>query len=307
MSCPLCHGENTGHFLDVRDHVTGQAFALQRCRQCSFVFTWPQPADLNQFYPQFYRDYHPLILRFFRFIHSRRVRAWTRARGAGKALEIGCGHGWMLAALRDCGWQATGLERTTESAAFARDTLGLDVRVGELSTLGGQPQFDLIVINQVLEHLPDPMERLQSVAQLLNPGGWLIVGVPNLASWQFQFSRQHWQHLDVPRHLGHFTPATLRGGLERAGLRLENLRTVNWEYDPFGWVQSTLNRLGFQPYLLQHWLSGADRDKIATPAGILMVIVALLLAMPAMALSIISWFAGAGAIMEVRAVKPTQA
>ncbi len=303
MTCPLCHAEETGHFLDARDHVTGQSFALHRCQPCGFVFVWPPPASLDAYYPASYRAYHPLILRFFRFIHRRRVRAWTRERGTGQALEIGCGHGWMLAALRDHGWQVTGLERTEESAAFARDQHGLDVRVGALGTLGDEPQFDLIVMNQVLEHLPDPRERLAACARLLKPGGRLVIGVPNLASWQFRFSRQHWQHLDVPRHLGHFTPDALRGALERAGLRAETLRTVSWEYDPFGWVQSALNRLGFPPYLLQHWLSGADREHIWTPSGIVMILLAAVLAVPGLLLALLSWLAGAGAIMEIRAVK----
>jgi len=125
--------------------------------------------------------------------------------------------------------------------------------------------------------------------------------VPNLNSWQFRFGRRHTQLLDVPRHLCHFTPDTLRTALYRAGLRMESIRTVNLEYDPFAWVQSTLNFLGFPPFLLLHWLSGTDRDRIVTLSGIVMVLLTIVLSGPALLVSVISWLCGAGGFMQVSA------
>ncbi len=302
--CLICDGADTACELNVRDYITGQIFALQRCPACGFMFTWPQPGNLDGFYPRSYRAYGPAILALFRVVHRRRVRSWTRARGAvGRALEIGCGHGWMLAALREAGWQTVGLERTVESGRHARTTLGLDVRIGELDVFGAGEQFDLIIMNQVLEHLADPMPRLRACAKLLKPGGWLIIGVPNLDSWQFHFVRQHWVHLDVPRHLGHFTRAALRAALKRAGLRMTEIRTTNFEYDPFGWPQAILNALGVEQNLLLSWLTGQKRNRLYTPVGWMAVLLTVLLAVPSLLLSVASWLAGAGAIMEVRAVR----
>jgi SAM-dependent methyltransferase len=302
--CLICESADTGRELDVRDYITGRTFGLQICRACGFRFTWPVPASLDEYYPQSYRRYGTLVRALFGAVHRRRVRGWTRARSAaGRVLEIGCGHGWMLAAARDEGWQGVGLERTDESARHARELLGLDVRVGGLDTLGDDAQFDLIIMNQVLEHLADPMQRLRACARLLKPGGWLLIGVPNLASWQFRFARQHWVHLDMPRHLGHFTAAALNGALQRAGLEQEQIRFANLEYDPFGWPQAVLNQLGFEQNLVLSWLTGQKRNKLPTPSGLVAALLTVLLAAPSFALSILSWFAGAGAIMEVRAVK----
>jgi SAM-dependent methyltransferase len=303
--CLICESAHTKKFLQARDYISGNIFGLQSCNECGFVFTWPQPANLDEYYPGYYRDYSPLVLRLFRAAQRSQVNSWTRRFGQpGRALEVGCGHGWMLAALRDAGWEVTGLERSAASARFARETLKLPVIVGDLTALGPGAQFELIILHQVLEHLANPMETLNTCARLLKPGGALTIGVPNLASWQFRFSRQHWQHLDVPRHLGHFTPESLRVALDRAGLGMERIGFVSFEYDPFGWVQSALNRLGFPQNLLLRWLAGEQRQMFWKPVGLAAALVGALLALPAFLLSLASWVAGAGAIMDVRAGHP---
>ena len=217
--------------------MTGRWFTLRRYPKCDFVFTALIPENLDEFYPKSYRNYHPLLLIILGAIHRLRMRSWRRT--SGSALGIGCGHGFMLARLRDIGWRVIGIERSEESAAHARNTLGLPVIVGSLdavfdladassssptsvvkyvmSTRGESSvvgrQFDLIIMNQVLEHLPDPMNYLHTCARLLKPSGELIIAVPNLNSWQFRFGRRHTQWLDVPRHLCRFTPDTLRTAL----------------------------------------------------------------------------------------------
>jgi len=70
----------------------------------------------------------------------------------------------------------------------------------------------------VLEHLPNPLEALAEVSRLLKPGGWFIAMVPNIASFEFQIFQADWLHLDLPRHLYHFSPRTLQQMLEKANL-----------------------------------------------------------------------------------------
>ncbi len=312
VPCLLCQSSDTVHFLDARDHVSGRMFELRRCRKCGFVFTWPQPPDLNEYYPAYYRQYHPLILRLFQFLQQTRTGGWTRQLGKpGRALEVGCGEGWMLATLRRRGWRVAGLERTAASGRFAATHLGLPIVVGGLESLRPGARFDLIILHQVLEHLSQPMQTLQACSRLLTPGGRIIIEVPNLASWQFHFAGPHWVHLDVPRHLGHFTPDTIRFALEQAGLQVECFGFVSVEYDPFGWVQAVLNQMGFPQNLLLRWLAGAWRGDRArkepavwSPKGLAIGLVALVLAVPSFLLSVISWLARAGAIMEVRAIRP---
>ncbi len=313
IACVICRETRTEHFLDARDYITGETFALRRCVACGLVFVWPQPADLNKYYPSFYRQYHPLVLRLFRAVQELRVRGWVRRLGkSGRAVEVGCGHGWMLSALRRRGWDVLGIERTADSARFAAHMQQLPILAGGLEALKPHGQFDLVVLHEVLEHLSNPREVLETCATLLAPGGSLIIEVPNLASWQFRFAREHWEHLFVPRHLTHFTPESLARALACVNLRVVETSFVALEYDPHSWLLSILNRLGFPQNLLLRWLAGGwRRDKASegyptlfTPTGLLMVLAISIMVAPSFLLAAVSWPCKAGSIMEVRAIKP---
>jgi 2-polyprenyl-3-methyl-5-hydroxy-6-metoxy-1,4-benzoquinol methylase len=305
MNCPICESADASHFIDSRDYITGEMFANYRCARCGFVFVWPVPADLSPYYPSFYRQYGPVVLGLFRVAQELRVAGWARrlGRGGGRVLEVGCGHGWMLNALRRRGWRVAGIERAVESARFARQQLGIPMLVGDLNGLRPAPVFDLIVLHEVLEHLPRPMETLHACARLLKPGGSLMLEVPNLDSWQFAFVREHWEHLNTPRHLGHFTPDSLGHALARAGLRIAHISFVSLEYDPYSWVQGTLNKLGFPQNMLLRGLAAGGRRQLLTPTGLWMLVCAALLLAPGFVVAGLSWLAGKGSIMEVRAVR----
>ena len=74
--------------------------------------------------------------------------------------------------------------------------------------------------------------------------------MPNLSSWQARLFGRHWQHLDVPRHLYHFTPGTLARLLIDAGFQIVRSSTVALEYDLFGVIQSALNKICSKPNVL---------------------------------------------------------
>ena len=103
-------------------------------------------------------------------------------------------------------------------------------------------RFDLLLLNQVLEHLTDPAPTLKALAGILKPEGKLIIGVPNFDSWQSTFGGNTWFHLDVPRHLHHFSLPSLSVLIGQSGLEIQNVSYASPEHDPYGWVQSALNR-----------------------------------------------------------------
>lgn len=233
-------------------------------------------------------------------MYRRQARRWGRVLGqTGRALELGCGEGWMLAALRDAGWQVTGTERSIQSGTFAHHSLDLPVVVGDLPTFQPRPTFDLIYMHHVLEHLPDPVTTLRYCSSLLKTGGTLLVSVPNLASWQFRFTRGNWFHLDVPRHLTHFTPQSLTNALQRAGLQVTGIRYVSFDQDPFGWMVSILNRLGLPQTRWLHWLAGNNREW--SLVNLVMLFLSPVLLAVGFILAPLSWLARAGACMEIRA------
>ena len=190
-----------------RDYITGDGFAVWECLSCGSARTLPVPADMSAYYPPAYRHYNRLIAAILRRLYKRRVNGWARVFAApGSVFEMGCGNGLMLATLRDLGWQVRGSERTEDAALFARTQANVPVLVGGPENLAPSEQFDLLLMIQVLEHLEDPAAAVAAMAKHLKPDGRLIIGVPHYGSWQSRFGGATWFHLDVPRHLHHFSP-----------------------------------------------------------------------------------------------------
>jgi 2-polyprenyl-3-methyl-5-hydroxy-6-metoxy-1,4-benzoquinol methylase len=303
--CRLCGSTRASVRLDnAVDYITGEQFNVQRCDGCGLATTDPQPASMDPYYPAAYRRYGGITLRMLRWLYGWRVRGWAkRFSRQGRALEVGCGEGWMLGALQRRGWQVLGSERTVEAAKSAAATNGIPMFVGDLDAIGSSARFDLIVLFQALEHLAEPVARLRQSADLLDPGGVLVVAVPNFASWQARAFGRWWFHLDVPRHLHHFSPLVLEAAFEKVGLRVIRTRFVSFEHDPYGWVQSVLNRMGFKQNLLTKLLMGmrGDDAKFTTVAP--MILLTVLLVVPSVVLSLASWATGSGAIIEMWAAK----
>ncbi|MDE3068323.1 MAG: class I SAM-dependent methyltransferase [Verrucomicrobiota bacterium] len=187
----------------------------------------------------------------------------------GRVLDVGCGRGGLLQAFRRRGWEVQGTELSDQAAAYARQVLQLPVAIGSLETLDlPSGHFDAVTLWHVLEHLPDSEVLLAEVRRLLKPDGVLLVGVPNFGGWESRFCRDKWFHLDVPRHLNHFTKAALRQALSEAGFRDRSWSGFAPEYDAYSFVQSSLNRCGLCQNLLYNWLRGGRAKIIESDAGL---------------------------------------
>jgi SAM-dependent methyltransferase len=244
--------------FDANDPATGDSFTIVRCRRCDLAQTAPAPseAELDGYYPKGYHSttkrYRGGMDRVLSMVHRSRIRAMERLLGGtGSVLDIGCGPGVLINQMRSRGWRVRGTERSPSAAQQARDVFHLDVSavdVDELVATGAT--FDAVVLWHVAEHLHSPGDTVRGIARLLRPGGVLLMAVPNFGSPEARFGRAGWFHLDVPRHLVHFTPSTLRAILDSAGFRPVKVTHLVPEYDLFSFVQTAENRLGLPPNLL---------------------------------------------------------
>jgi len=157
--------------------------------------------------------------------------------GEGRLLDYGCGSGWYAQQMRELGWQVTAMDFSSYAAAQVRARYGIPTLTGALphpEVAAGS--FDVITLGAVLEHVHRPRHLIAAAAAALRPGGYLVVSVPNLASWGFRYFRQHWWGLHLPHHLLHFTSDTLHQLLTGQGLEVRRLRTVPRP----GWMQRSL-------------------------------------------------------------------
>jgi SAM-dependent methyltransferase len=244
--------------FDAKDPSTGDAFTIVRCRQCDLARTAPAPseAELDGYYPKGYHSttkrYRGGMDRVLSMVHASRIRTIERLLGGpGSVLDIGCGPGVLINQMRSRGWRVRGTERSPSAAQQARDVFHLDVSAVDVDTLVAEgATYDAVVLWHVAEHLRAPEETVRGIAQLLRPGGVLLIAVPNFGSPEARIGRSGWFHLDVPRHLVHFTAATLTAILKSSGLRPVEVTYLVPEYDLFSFVQTAENRLGLPPNLL---------------------------------------------------------
>jgi SAM-dependent methyltransferase len=278
-----------------RDYVTGDAFEVSHCAACGLDVTAPRPApeQMAAYYPAAYYG-EPGSARFprpvewgQRVLYDRRARAVEALAGgrSGRVLDVGCGPGALLGAFRRRGWDVQGTELSQTSARRARGA-GIPVHVGPLESWpwpGGA--FDAVVMWHVLEHWGDPTAVLRRVHALLRPGGVFMAGVPNFGSVEARLSRDKWFHLDVPRHLVHFTPASLERAVAGAGFDVVRRSFFAPEYDLFSFIQSTLNRVGVTHNLLYDLLRGRG-TKLARGGRAREAVATVLLAPPLGALGV---------------------
>lgn len=308
-ACAICGAVESPRVRPgVRDYITGESFQLVQCRQCRFAMTDPVPISLDRYYPPRYRRFNRVAAFVLRRLYLRRVDGWlARLPSTGIALELGSGTGWMLHALGARGWRAVGSERTVAAAAAAREGAGVPMFVGDLGAIRDTPVLDLVIMFHVLEHLADPVAALQAVARRVKPGGTLILGIPNIASWQARVVGPAWMHLDAPRHLCHFSPRSIEQALRASGFRMDHLDFRSFEHDPVGWIQGGLDRLGFEQGLLVKLLAGMTDRRSGPLATLAAVVLSVPLGAIGLAVALASWRAGSGAVMEVWAVREERA
>lgn len=216
----------------------------------------------------------------------------------GRLLDVGSGRGRFLAAASAAGWDAVGIEFEPALARMARDRYGVEVVVGDAVSAPVDGPFDVITMWHVLEHLPDPLAAIERARELLVPNGRLVVSVPNNDSWQARLGGDDWLHLDIPRHIYHFTPGSLTLLVERAGFRALRVGHLYPEMEILGVLQTALNRLGLDPDLLYRFAK-RDRTVRLGPDVVISLVAAAVLAPVALTAAVVAPLARSGASMQL--------
>jgi SAM-dependent methyltransferase len=155
-----------------------------------------------------------------------RKEALERLKQSGALLDLGCSSGSFLAFMRSTSWQLHGIEMSAQTAKVAESQSGAQVFVGNiLDAPFPREYFDVVTCFDVLEHLYEPRRIMAKVAEWLKPGGIFYVLVPNVDSAEARVFGSYWHGLELPRHLFHYSPASLKFLAESAGLRQVSLET----------------------------------------------------------------------------------
>jgi SAM-dependent methyltransferase len=185
-----------------------------------------------------YRGAEPILRREF----ARTVAFIRKFQPEGRLLDIGCAYGFLLDEAKPF-YDVSGIELAAEAAASCRKR-GLRVLTGAadeaaLTRLGA---MDVIVMLDVLEHLPDPLATLTLCRRHLNPGGALVITTGDFASLYARVAGAHWRLMTPPQHLWFYTPESLRRLARAAGLRVE-ASAHPWKLVPLSLIAFQLRRM----------------------------------------------------------------
>jgi SAM-dependent methyltransferase len=228
--CPVCGEADVRHLLQAPDRFHGrqQRYTLVRCSACSLVWLShpPEPAEMFEHYTS---DYHRLISSAGDAPQRWGFRKEALARHkplGGSLLDLGCSSGAFLESLKDGPWKPSGIEMSAEGAKTAEQRSGAQVFVGNiLDAPFPAESFEAITCFDVLEHLYEPRRVMERVSEWLKPGGIFYVLVPNVDSAEARAFGSYWHGLELPRHLFHYSPESLRFLAECAGLQTLTLET----------------------------------------------------------------------------------
>lgn len=278
--CPVCSSSEVAGFCKAFDRVRNQPdrlWEILQCRRCKFGWTDPPlpESEIAFYYPPTYLGDTRRMIEEFKNGRLVRSRSWKKERekvslverfsNGGRILDAGCAEGKFLWALDPANWQRYGVEFSENVVELVRSKIdGLELIAGDLySNRLRENFFDVVTFWHVLEHLPDPRRVLNRVYSLLRPNGWLFISLPNLDSWQARWFRRHWYAFDdVPRHLYHFSPESIRMLLDETGFSVKRelffSRIVNfhsWKYTLINWSEAIFgNRVPY--YCLKPFLPG---------------------------------------------------
>lgn len=228
--CPLCGNNQPEFWLAAPDRFNAgrETHRLVRCTRCWLVSLQnpPRPEEMGKHYGP---DYDRFIGRAGDNSSNRwrdRREAITKHKSSGAILDLGCSSGAFLETLKGQGWELYGIEMSEGAAKQATERSGARVYVGDVLDAPFAPNsFDVITCFDVLEHVYEPRKVLEKARHWLKPGGIVYILVPNIESGEARIFKSYWYGLELPRHLSHFSPRSLRYLAESVGLTVASLET----------------------------------------------------------------------------------
>lgn len=139
----------------------------------------------------------------------------------GELLEIGCAYGYFLEVAQNH-YNINGLEICKEAVTDCKERGLIGVRQGAISSdaLTKMPMADVVVMLDVIEHLPEPRAAMEAVVSKLRPGGLVLITTGDFSSLCARTMGRHWRLMTPPQHLWYFTPRSLKQMGDSLGLEL---------------------------------------------------------------------------------------
>lgn len=240
--CPICSSTSFHNKCICQDYlISGESFALTECNQCQFLFTNPRPSKTH--IPKYYQspDYQPhrnknnslidylyTIVRNFSLNKKYKLIKHHSTHETGQVLDVGSGNGVFLNFMKKKGWKTTGIEFDETARLISQQKYGLNIE-NSIFNLKVKKQYHVVTLWHTLEHVYDLNDTLSKVKELKTKKGKIFIAVPNISSFDAHYFKEFWAAYDVPRHLYHFTPETMKALLKKHKLKITHTHPLTFD------------------------------------------------------------------------------
>lgn len=227
--CRICTNSVNNTLYTAREMMFGfrDEFLYFQCCACGCLQIADFPKDISKYYPEDYYSFDAFNGKKFKGILGkivlRKYAALVNGRGIldrvirsfsgnkvynifenldvsknTRILDVGCGNGrsflYPLAEL--------GFKNLLGCDPFLQSTIDYDngLQIKNLNLFEMEGSWDIITYHHSFEHVPNPLEHLQKVSELLKPNGVCIIRIPTVTSFAWKHYGVNWVQLDAPRH-----------------------------------------------------------------------------------------------------------
>jgi 2-polyprenyl-3-methyl-5-hydroxy-6-metoxy-1,4-benzoquinol methylase len=271
LNCELCGHNGTPYQNEIRDpdHQIAGDWNFKICSNNDCLAVWLSPRPLDSELVKAYENYHshskqktPYLQKFLLSITKRILTLISqpheiilgiksearRLKYMGlvhekpaSLLELGVGGGRFLYRMKKRGWDVTGVDIDPSVTARLLKKYQINIYTGDVTDISFDKKFDVIAMNQTIEHLLDPVAVLNKCYESLKPGGRIVITTPNIESVGASLFKQYWRGWEPPRHLHLYSRISLEKLARHAKFEINRIDTYTCEAQ-IGYYASYLNK-----------------------------------------------------------------
>lgn len=244
-NCPICHSEKTKFVFEGYDYYYGypKDVSVYECQSCWHLsaggdLTAEQLTDLyTTYYPRSEFAFESSNLlndlvrpkpksSFLYWLDGEEGLAYRHVPKNVKVLDIGCEHCAALGYHKNRGCDVYGVE-ADENVKRIADNHGFNVEIGLFDPQKYEPNFfDYVTMDQVFEHLLDPLKTLQEINTVLKPNGKLVISCPNPRSMGRYIFGKLWGGWHLPYHRHYYSKKSVDILASQSGFVVMQMRTA---------------------------------------------------------------------------------
>ena len=265
MDCKICSNGINNKVFVVREMMLGlrEEFDYMHCNNCGSLQLTHVPQNMDKYYPPDYysfsnqpkieknrlinflikeRDCYAINKSSFigRIVHLFkpasdffRILGYFNLTKVAKILDVGSGNGSRIFPIASAGFIVNGIDPFIDKDITY--TNGLAIYKKDIYSMDGI--FDLIMLNHVLEHMPEPYHVLKKINSLLSSNGKCLVRVPIIPCYMWEKYKTDWVQIDAPRHLFIYSKESMELLAKQTGFVIEE---IIYDSMPFQFLGSEL-------------------------------------------------------------------